>query len=64
MALNDFGKNYPSLEKIELLPFRKICMTKYENMKLEFPLKDVPPCSAKTIEILEKYIDERHKSVL
>lgn len=57
-ALNAFGKNYPSLEKIELLPFKKICMTKYDDLKIPFPLKDVPACSAETIEFLEKYIDE------
>lgn len=55
-ALHEFGKYYPSLERLELLPFKKICMTKYEELQIEFPLKDVPACSAETIESLEKHI--------
>ncbi|MBR5473173.1 MAG: pyruvate formate lyase-activating protein [Clostridia bacterium] len=30
------------VDKIELLPFRKICQTKYDNMNLEFRFGDLP----------------------
>lgn len=63
-ALNAFGRNYPSLERIELLPFKKLCVTKYENLSIGFPLENVPECSLQTIEFLEKYIDERYISML
>lgn len=53
-AVRAIAANYPSLEKIELLPFRKICMSKYESLGIDFPLKDVPACSQETIEKLRR----------
>ena len=32
----------PNFEKLEVLPFHKLCMEKYERLGLEFPLKDTP----------------------
>ena len=43
-------------EKIELLPFKKLCMQKYKSMGIEFPLKDTPECSKDTIENLKKLL--------
>ena len=43
-------------EKIELLPFRKLCQQKYDKLGMEFPLKDTPECSKSTIEKLKKLI--------
>lgn len=57
-ALHAFGKGYPSLERIELLPFQKMCMTKYEKFDMEFPLKDVPVCDPETIETLKTYMSD------
>ena len=33
---------YPNIDKTELLPFRKICQTKYDAMKIEFPFGHLP----------------------
>ncbi len=33
---------HPTVDKIELLPFRKICTVKYESMELSFPFAHVP----------------------
>lgn len=35
--LNEIVKQYPCIDKVELLPFKKICQTKYDSMKIEFP---------------------------
>ena len=35
--LNTIVKKYNCIDKIELLPFKKICQTKYDSMKMEFP---------------------------
>ena len=43
-------------EKIELLPFKKLCMQKYKSLGIEFPLKDTPECSKDTIENLKKLL--------
>lgn len=49
-----YGKRdkYSCVEKVELLPFRKICMTKYEELGIKFPLADTPETSQRTIEVL------------
>ena len=40
-------------EKIELLPFRKLCTQKYKALGIEFPLKDTPECSKETLNKLK-----------
>ncbi|MBQ7400018.1 MAG: pyruvate formate lyase-activating protein [Clostridia bacterium] len=42
--LRDIAKAHSCVEKVELLPFRKICKSKYDNMGIEFPFEkyDVP----------------------
>ena len=40
-------------EKIELLPFRKLCTQKYKSLGIEFPLKDTPECSKETLNKLK-----------
>lgn len=37
LRLKEIKESHPCVEKIELLPFRKICESKYENMNLPFP---------------------------
>ena len=41
-ALKDITRGKPSVDKIELLPFKKICATKYENLGIPFPFADKP----------------------
>lgn len=36
------ARRFSNLEKLELLPFRKLCAEKYERMGIPFPLKDTP----------------------
>jgi pyruvate formate lyase activating enzyme len=35
-------EKFNCIEKIELLPFRKLCIEKYKAMDIEFPLADTP----------------------
>lgn len=46
----DIARRYANLERIELLPFRKMCITKYESLNIPFPLSEVPECSSGRIE--------------
>lgn len=39
--LKEIAKAHKCVDKIELLPFRKICEVKYKAMSLSFPLADV-----------------------
>lgn len=53
IALQQAASHYPNLEKIELLPFRKLCESKYTALGIPFLLKDTPECSSETIAALE-----------
>ena len=49
-------EKYSCVQKIELLPFRKLCLEKYENMGIEFSLKNTPEAKSIFIdEIYKKY---------
>ena len=47
--LKSLKEKYRCIDKIELLPFKKLCQTKYDNMKLDFPFKDFESPSAEQI---------------
>ncbi len=45
------------VDKIELLPFRKICQTKYDNMKLKFAFEHLPEPTTRQIQKLNALIN-------
>ena len=47
------AERYACVEKVELLPFRKLCSEKYEAMGMDFPLADTPEADAALIERLQ-----------
>ena len=47
---------YSNLEKLELLPFRKLCISKYEALGIPFSLNDYPECTASVLEELNRTI--------
>ncbi len=51
-AVYDIARRYKNLEKFELLPFKKLCVTKYQSLNIPFPLADVPECSPERIKEL------------
>lgn len=61
-GLNDFDEDikrlkeiissYTCIEKVELLPFKKICKTKYDDMNIVFEFDKYPETSQKTINRL------------
>lgn len=56
LTVRRLAREFKNLEKIELLPFRKLCMAKYEELGIEFPLKDTPECLESEIERLRKLL--------
>jgi pyruvate formate lyase activating enzyme len=44
------------VEKIELLPFRKLCLEKYNSMGIPFPLANTPELSPDRLKELEALI--------
>jgi pyruvate formate lyase activating enzyme len=63
-TLNDNGENiqelkkildhHPCVDKIELLPFKKLCQVKYDMLGIPFPFADIPEPSS---DIMSKLND-------
>ena len=54
--MNEIINKYQCIDKVELLPFKKICQTKYDNLKIEFKFKQFEETSNDLIEKLSKEI--------
>ncbi len=42
VKLKEISQKYSCVDKVELLPFKKICQSKYDNLGIDFPFKDLP----------------------
>ena len=50
--LVELARRYPCVDKVELLPFKKICQVKYDKMGIPFPFAHLPePTPAKMKEL-------------
>ncbi len=54
LALKEIIKSYPCIDKAELLPFRKICQVKYDDMGLPFPFGHLPEANKNDTDKLQK----------
>lgn len=52
LKIAEIARRFSNFKKLELLPFRKICSSKYEALSIPFRLRDCPECSGETIERL------------
>lgn len=59
LKIASLASRFSNLEKIELLPFRKLCVSKYEAMGLPFRLKDSPECPDSRIKELYERIGKK-----
>lgn len=60
-ALRDIAERFSNLEKLELLPFRKLCLEKYDNLGKPFPLQEVPEADDMVLAPLQKILDKRRQ---
>lgn len=58
LKLKAVAENYPCVDKIELLPFRKICQIKYDKLGIPFPFAHIPEPSQRDIDSLETLLKE------
>ena len=56
LQLKNLISNKKVVDKIELLPFKKICQVKYDNLKMDFPFKDIPTPTKEQMKELESLI--------
>lgn len=54
--LNEIIKKYSCIDKVELLPFKKICQTKYDSMNIPFPFADIPSPTKELMDKLNKLL--------
>lgn len=55
------ASQFKNLKRIELLPFRKLCKSKYENLGIPFPLLDTPECDAALLDSLKDQIPQEYR---
>ena len=53
-ALGRIAAAHPNVDKVELLPFRKICQVKYDGMGMEFPFAHIPEPTKERMKLLEQ----------
>ncbi len=56
--LNDIANAHSCVDKVELLPFKKICQTKYDNMKIDFPFTHIPHAKKEDVDLLRAFIEK------
>ncbi len=56
MDIAAIASQFSNLRKLELLPFKKLCTLKYQEMGLDFPFKDFDECSDSVIKSMYAHI--------
>ena len=54
--LKEIAASHTCVDKIELLPFKKICQVKYDEMGIEFPFAHLPPPTREKIDELRQIL--------
>jgi len=62
LRLAELIKGYRCIKKVELLPFKSLCLEKYRALNIPFPLEGTPPMRADALEALEKVLMKVLKS--
>ena len=55
-ALNALIAPYPCIERVELLPFHKLCVEKYQRMGLTFAFDDYPAATQENVDALQAQV--------
>ncbi len=54
--LKDIAKSYSCIKKTELLPFKKLCKTKYEKLNITFAFENIPEPTEAQMEQLNNLL--------
>ena len=57
LSITRIARQFRGFEKLELLPFKKLCLTKYQAINQPFPLADTPECPPERIQALYKMLE-------
>lgn len=61
ISLKNIAEANRVVDSVELLPFRKICQAKYDNMGLRFPFESIPEPTASWMTELEFILNDGNK---
>lgn len=53
LVLKEIINTHTCIDKVELLPFRKLCQVKYDNLNIKFPFGDIPEPTHERMHELE-----------
>ena len=56
LALRRIAKSHSNVDKVELLPFRKICQVKYDSLGIKFPFAHMPEPTKAQMSRLEQLL--------
>ena len=56
LRLRGIAKAHTCVDQVELLPFRKLCGVKYDNLHIEFPFRHIPEPTREKIAELEELL--------
>ena len=62
LRLADLIRGYTCIKKVELLPFKNLCLEKYKSLNIPFPLEGTPPMKADATEALESVLQKALQS--
>lgn len=57
LALKVIAEAHKNVDKVELLPFRKICQVKYDSMGMQFPFAHISEPTQDKMQELERILD-------
>lgn len=57
LRLAELIKGYRCIKKVELLPFKNLCLEKYRALNIPFSLEETPPMRAEELERLERVLE-------
>ncbi len=58
LRLREIAVRHTCVDKVELLPFRKICQVKYDQMGLDFPFAHLLTPTAEQMQEYERYFEK------
>lgn len=57
LALAQLVKQHPCVDKVELLPFKKMCQVKYDKLGIPFPFASIPEPTADKMKELDTLLN-------
>lgn len=56
LKLKAITEKYACVDKVELLPFKKVCQVKYDDLGMKFPFEDIPAAKKEDVLALEELL--------